>query len=218
MSAVFPAPSSISSSASRNASSCCGLQLGRPLHAPARPGALWPPDGACSARVNVAFVIDTAVLVQHAGGAGQAQRGQAIVLRHHDIARLKQIDQPKVRAVRAAGDGDGARTLARISCASSHTSSTSTRAPCHAQGDLHHRAGVRVYQQARARSLGRHLQKHGVMIAVLKIQIHSLDKVDLQVIGYNEPVDTYSCAIFPGRRRMACPAGGRWAWRRQKHS
>ena len=106
-------------------------------------------------RVNVAFVIDAAVLVQHTGGAGQAQRRQAIVLRHHDIARLKQIDQPKVRAVRAAGDGDGARTLAaHLVRIIAHQQHFHPARPCRAQGDLHHRAGVRVYQQACAAHWG----------------------------------------------------------------
>ena len=106
-------------------------------------------------RVDVALVIDAAVLVQHAGGAGQAQRGQAIVLRHHDVARRKQIDQSKVRAVRAAGDGDGAGALAaHLMRIVAHQHHLHPARPGCAQGDLHHRAGVRVYQQACAAHWG----------------------------------------------------------------
>lgn len=118
------------------------------------PGALWPPDGACSAARQCCFR-------HRRGRSGPAheRRGPSTarpgLVRVTTIRRLKQLTSRRPRCPCPPGDGVGTSALAaHLMRIVAHQQHFHPARPCRAQGDLHHRAGVRVYQQTCAAHWG----------------------------------------------------------------
>ena len=100
-------------------------------------------------RVNVVRRILHPVLIQHYGVASQAHGGKAIILGDHDITGLHQIDQRKVHAVSALGEGQrlGTVLLENMGGVAQQQALDFVRL-CQRNGALHHRAAVRIHQNS----------------------------------------------------------------------